>query len=483
MVNFIKAYSLYIFTISLLILLVIPGLLQQGMFMDGIQYACVSRNLYEGVSSFWFPVLSKTWYMNGSAYFMEHPPLFYWAESRFFFLLGDSEYVERVFSIIMLFSNAYLIHAIWKLFYGTNDDMKRFSWLPILLWIGTPICFWTFQNNMIEMLVSLFCLLSIYFSYKGIFEKKYSLAYAFFSGLFIFLGFLTKGFPAFFPFFILISCLLIFPEKETKRKKIYIGLIIFCSVFFLFLLLVVFNNDAKQSLQFYFEQRVLSRLETTPTVNYRITLLYDLFSELIPILLISMLFYLYEKKTFIIETRDKKGFLFFLIIGLAGSLPFMLTFVQKKFYFMPAIPYFALAFSCLIAGRVKRLFHFMFSQNRVKILFILFSCSLFVISLFVSFFSIGKYSRDREVIEDTKIIGAYLPENSVISTDIPTCYSWSFHFYLLRKFNISLDPNINRSKYFVSKRKVNEYFRIRYSKVLLPTKEYHLYINTLLDKE
>lgn len=453
------------------------------MFMDGLQYACVSKNLYSGIGSFWHPVLSQTWYMSGSSNFMEHPPLFYWTESRVFFVFGDSEYSERIFSMILLFLNAFAIHKIWGLVYGSNKETVQKSWLPILMWIITPICFWTFQNNMIEMLVSLFCLLSVYFGYKGLVNESNKLVNLAIAGLCIFLGFLTKGFPALFPVVIGVSfAISSFREKELRKKALLLGLGLFLITLLFFVCLILVNDDAKQSLHFYISQRVLSRVETTPTVDYRATLLYDLFSELIPVFIISVLVYVFGKNSTPNSKLNNKNFLFFLLLGLAGSLPFMLTLVQKKFYFMPSIAFFALAFSCLSVNRIRALSSFLFKNDRRIVSFTVFACVLFLFSVVLSLSSIGKYSRDKEVIEDTNIIGSYLKENTVISTDKPTYYSWSFHFYLLRKFNISLDPNENRSKYFVTNRKkVNDYFKIRYSEIKLPTKEYHLYISTLLD--
>ena len=51
----------WVFTIATGIMLICPGLVQDGMFMDGQQYACVAKQLADGNGTFWFPHLSATW--------------------------------------------------------------------------------------------------------------------------------------------------------------------------------------------------------------------------------------------------------------------------------------------------------------------------------------------------------------------------------------------------------------------------------------
>ena len=39
-----KNYPVWLFTFSILILLTVPKLIQDGMFLDGMLYTCVSHN-------------------------------------------------------------------------------------------------------------------------------------------------------------------------------------------------------------------------------------------------------------------------------------------------------------------------------------------------------------------------------------------------------------------------------------------------------
>jgi len=55
-----------VFTIAVFVIAILPSLVQDGMFIDGIQYAVVSKNLANGLGTFWFPRISQNWNVVGS---------------------------------------------------------------------------------------------------------------------------------------------------------------------------------------------------------------------------------------------------------------------------------------------------------------------------------------------------------------------------------------------------------------------------------
>ncbi len=81
-------FPFWILTISIFIISVLPSLIQDGMFIDGVQYAAVSKNWANGLGTFWVPYLSQNWYQNfhamGSNVFLENPPLVYAIQGLFF---------------------------------------------------------------------------------------------------------------------------------------------------------------------------------------------------------------------------------------------------------------------------------------------------------------------------------------------------------------------------------------------------------------
>ena len=66
-------------------------LLSSEMFLDGVTYAAIARNLAEGRGTFW-----AASYNADFTPFAEHPPLAFWLQSWAFRALGDSPWVERL---------------------------------------------------------------------------------------------------------------------------------------------------------------------------------------------------------------------------------------------------------------------------------------------------------------------------------------------------------------------------------------------------
>jgi len=74
-----KNIPFQILTIGIFILLIVPTLIQDGMFMDGQQYACVAKNLANGLGTFWQPFVvqpggkaAQILFLNILLWFMEY---------------------------------------------------------------------------------------------------------------------------------------------------------------------------------------------------------------------------------------------------------------------------------------------------------------------------------------------------------------------------------------------------------------------------
>ena len=79
-----KHLPFWIATLALFIGLIVSVLIQDGMFMDGMLYTNVAKNLGNGIGTFWNPISSETWMADGRATFHEHPPLVFGIQSVFF---------------------------------------------------------------------------------------------------------------------------------------------------------------------------------------------------------------------------------------------------------------------------------------------------------------------------------------------------------------------------------------------------------------
>src|SRR5262245_65331367 len=114
---------------------------QRGMFVDGVTYAVVARNMAQGVGSFWKPAFSATVYPE----FYEQPPLGVGLQALAFALFGDHLAVERIFSVVVFAVHALLIVAIWRLLLP-----RRYDVIPLFFWILPAAVTWAVVNNMLE---------------------------------------------------------------------------------------------------------------------------------------------------------------------------------------------------------------------------------------------------------------------------------------------------------------------------------------------
>ena len=134
-----------------------PALFSDGMFMDGLLYSAISKNLSNNIGSFWDLHLTETLF----PHFHEHPPLAFGIQSLFFDVLGENLYTERFYSLLTFFITGLIIVLIWKKI--TKKDYHSIAWLPLLFWITIPIVTWSAANNMLENTMMIFTSLSVLF--------------------------------------------------------------------------------------------------------------------------------------------------------------------------------------------------------------------------------------------------------------------------------------------------------------------------------
>ena len=196
----------WLLLIGLFLILVSKNLLTEGMFLDGVTYACISRNMVCGLGSFWNPSYTQTI----GHVFYSHPPLAFGLEALFFKVLGDHWWVEKLYSVLAFLFIGLLIALIWK---RTTNNI-RWAWLPLLFWIAMPLVSWSATNNLLENTMSVFVLLSVYLMIVG-YQRNHKI-WLFLSAFTLLLAFLSKGFTGLFP--------LVFPilycAFDQKRKWI-----------------------------------------------------------------------------------------------------------------------------------------------------------------------------------------------------------------------------------------------------------------------
>ena len=142
---------------------------------------------------------------------------------------------------------------------------------------------------------------------------------------------------------------------------------------------------------------------------------------------------------------------------------------------MPSLPYFAIAIALITARYAEIIYWKVVTDSVLYRRFYITSVSLLVIGLLVTATQIGTYSRDEDTIKDVKRIGGYVGKEKIISTDVDTYYNWSFHFYILRYYDISLDPRTKDNSFFVTANDDKSKLPENVKKIDIPTKKYQLY--------
>ncbi len=472
-----KNLPFQILTIGIFILLIVPTLIQDGMFMDGQQYACVAKNLANGLGTFWQPFVSATWWKSGSNSFLEHPPLVYGIQSLFFLVFGDSMYVERLYSLVTAIISAIIISQIWKILFVENEKLKNLNWLPVLFWIIIPVCFWSYQNDMQENTMGIFTLASVYFSMKAIHLKRHTYFYLLLSGISVFAASFCKGVPGLFP--IGIVGLYWFLNKDFSFAKMLLYTIILTAIPIIIYAGLMLNTDAYESLTFYFNKRLLYRIHDEPTVSTRFHIVYKLITEMLPVIILTAIIYGYSKIK-LPQIKQSKSYnnliILFFMVGLCGSLPIMLTLVQSGFYFVPSLPFFAIGFALFVAPNIVQLINRIDLKCKAFNYFKIFSFVLLFGSIIFSISQIGKQGRDIGELNDTYTLGKIVSANTTVRVDEQVFNNWAFQFYLLRHFNISEEYSTGSKHQFYIKEKndtATEYEN--YKKLPLNTMKFDLY--------
>ncbi len=466
-----KKVEVYTYLIISLVFISItsPQLFSRGMFMDGLIYATVAKNLANGYFDMWHLNFSPTFIKH----FYGHPPLQMWIQALLYKIFGDSIFVERIYSLSTFAITGFLICKFWQIL--VEKKHKNYCFVPLGLWIIIPLNSWAAANNILENTMQIFILsavISIYKSLRNNFTLNSVLA-----ALFLFLGMMTKGFVALFPLSLPLLFFLFsknYPFKKFITQTLLISFVIFSITFFLFF---IFPQSKEYFIE-YFKEQILGSLHTKFHYHGRFYILLAFLNQILPglILIGIFLFYMKVKKQKIkLNTTYQRQILILSGLILSGTLPFILSLKQREFYLLPTLPFISIMFALFFVENIN-----MEKLNEKKTLQIL-RISTYIlgfITILIIYFSVGTIGRDKIKIHDADIICQYVPPNEVIETnDIRLLRDYSFMGYLARYNRIGLYLNTkteHKAKFFICP-KDREFTDSAYYKLNLPLKRYILY--------
>jgi len=432
MLQKLKPYTAFFLLASILFAASGRALFSDGMFMDGTIYAAVSENMANGLGTFWQPHLNQTLYPE----FYQHPPLALGLQALAFKIFGSSFLVERFYSLATFILTGYLLILIWMEIGKPKDK----AWIPLLFWFANPLVIWAVANNMLENTLQIFVLASVLVLLKSL--KTKTLFWIILSGLFLFLGLLTKGLVALSPLTFYFWYWLFKREISFYKMIINTGLLLLFTLIPLALLLLL-SESAAHALESYFKLQIVNSLKEVQTVSSRFFIVGRLFNELLAsfgIMLLIILIFKKNIKQFKTDfQKNKQNLYLFLGLGFSGVLPIMISLKQSGFYMLPAFPFFALAFGLLIypflentKPKLKKQ-SFLYQNSGILSLLLL----LIVFSVTISFKN--TIGRDKKMLEDVYSISSSVSNDEIIDIPRNLAQNWPLHAYFARYSNISLD--------------------------------------------
>ena len=460
--NQLQVKYLYFFVIGSFFLLTSSHLLSKGMFMDGLIYGTISRNISVGDGSMWHLKFTNTLLKN----FHEHPPLAMWLQSFYLDCFGTNMIVDKLYSLSTYIFSAVLIHKTWKLLFPTSE----LSWIVLFFWLFTPVVSWSVSNNMLENTLTIFILLAFYFSLKYI--LNYKLYFTFIAGFFVFLGFLTKGFVALFPLSIFFIYFIFYKEFSFKRF-LFASFSVVVGAVVPMIILFVLNNDAYESIKSYLEIQVVNSLNNVVTVDSRLFIIKRFFNELLVMMILVMMIYLFTKKYSVnFVSKDVKIFVFLFSFSLTGVLPILVSMKQSGYYILTVYPIVAIGFVSLFQNHLL-IFH---NYLKTKVLTKYISVFVLVLGTFFILFNLNSYSRDEQLIKDITKINSLVQKGEVVcgTSDLSTQYSILGYLYRMNFVSVSFDTEC-KSRYLISFHNSMFDKQLNYKKLSIGTKEIVIY--------
>ena len=135
---------------------------------------------------------------------------------------------------------------------------------------------------------------------------------------------------------------------------------------------------------------------------------------------------------------DKAWFYVFLIMGLVGVLPIMVSVKQRDFYMLAALPFFALACGHITLSMLTLWLPKI--TPKVRGWMTLGAGCVVLLGVVLNVVHIGKYGRDEALIEEVKQRIAEYEGNNVIEITPEEYTQWAKHAYFMRYGKISLSP-------------------------------------------
>jgi hypothetical protein len=401
------------------------------MFLDGITYASIARNLAQGRGCFWAPHYTATIYPA----FHEHPPLAFWLQSQWFRVLGDHWFVERAYSATAAVLIACFIVIIWRAVHRTADSRDH-DWLPVALWMAAPVVSWSIVGNLLETTVAVFvtaAVAALILTTGG--PVPTALAGGILSGLCVVGAALSKGPVGLFP----LAAAPIFAMMPGPRRRSlgYGGTAQWTTVLVCGALLFAMPAS-RESLSAYLHEQVVTALTGRREVSSGpLTIVVALFQGVcLPMAIVAAAIVVAARRWTKPASTERSIAIAFMLLGLSGTLPILVSPKQTGHYLMPAVPFYAISVSAVVSATVGDIFGR--RVGRRSALTVRTAAGTLAIGTMVAA-ALPSLEREPGRLAELDRLAPVAPRGITAGICAATNGDWGLHAWFQRRFQMSLD--------------------------------------------
>jgi 4-amino-4-deoxy-L-arabinose transferase-like glycosyltransferase len=428
---------LILFVLALYFLLLGYKLMRLGIHGDGLEYATVARNMADGLGTFWKPYLDDAIH----PVFHEHPPLVFWFQSIFFRLFGDGPYFENFYGF---FAGLIILACMARFWQQIRRDFGLSpigNWWPMLLIVLLPLFTYTMQINRIVITYTILAVLPTYAAYHSVIGNKRTILFSLASGVLIYLGFIAKGPVAFFTFAVPAIAWL---ALEAKLSKVAISTLL-AMVTFTVVLLATFHffPESTDFWRGFWKAQVVASLKSERAAGDSHWYLVERWAAEMAVPVVVAGFFMALTRISFRQIKFNRQALFFLLIGLASSLPFLISTRQHNRYIFHSYPFYVLCLAFVTDSIAARIESLLTDKPKFKI-----GIGVIAVIFFIAAFTSMLYKKDhvrgREpFFYDIYLQKIQLPERTTISVCPEAMIHGDWLFAdMMRFYRVSLTPEM-----------------------------------------
>jgi 4-amino-4-deoxy-L-arabinose transferase-like glycosyltransferase len=441
-----------------------------GIHGDGIEYATVAMNMADDVGTFWKPYLDDAIH----PVFHEHPPLVFWIQSIFFRIFGDGLYLETFYGALVGLIIMGCMALFWCRVRGDFQLPALGTWWPMLLIVSLPIYTYIMQTNRLVCTYTILAILPTYASYRSMTGARNMVLFSLLSGVFIYLGFMAKGPVAFFTFAVPAIAWIAFKAKLSRAA--FSTLLTVAAFALVLLATFLLFPESQDFWKGFWKAQVVSSLKSERAAGDTHWYLVERWAAEMAVPVAITGFFMALTRTPFRKIRLSRQAVFFLLIGLASSLPFLLSTRQHNRYIFQSYPFYILSLAFAADSVAAAMESYLRERPRMRV-----AIGAVALIFFLAAFTGMLYKKDhirgrKPFYYDIYLQKIEFPERTTISACPESMIhnDWLFAD-MMRVYKVNLTPEPGREYFIIAKDAAcavpEGYRRINRE----PTLKYHLY--------